>query len=103
MLPSLGCFAHSFQLVVNEAVLSQLAVIDILAICRGIVGHFKCSTLAYYRLDQIQEKLNMDNKTRLQQDEPMRWNSTLYMLQPINTQKMALAAYATEYSSINTV
>ena len=39
-------------------------------------------------------------KNRLQQDELTRWNSTLYMLQSINTQKMALAAYATEYGSI---
>ena len=39
-------------------------------------------------------------KNRLQQDELIRWNSTLYMLQSINTQKMALAAYATEYGSI---
>ena len=40
-LPSLGCFAHTLQLIVNEGVLSQRAVIDILAICQKIVGHFK--------------------------------------------------------------
>ena len=45
-LPSMGCFAHTLQLVVNEGVLSQRAVIDILAITRKIVGHFKHSTLA---------------------------------------------------------
>ena len=46
-LPSLGCFAHTLQLIVNEGVLSQHAVIDILTISRKIVGHFKHSTLAF--------------------------------------------------------
>ena len=41
------------------------------------------------------------DKHRLVQDEPTRWNSSLYMLQSIYTQKMALAAYTTEYDSIN--
>lgn len=35
---------------------------------------------------------------RLKQDEPTRWNSTLYMLQTIKEQTMALAAHATEYA-----
>ena len=54
-LPSMGCFAYTLQLVVNEGVLSQRAVIDILAISRKIVGHFKHSTLAYHRLNEIQD------------------------------------------------
>ena len=99
-LPSLGCFAHTLQLIVNEGVFSQQAVIDILAISWKIVGHFKHSTSAYQRLNEIQDKLSID-KHRLVQDEPTRWNSTLYMLQSIYTQKMALATYATEYDSIN--
>ena len=33
-LPDLGCFAHTLQLVVHAAVLSQRVVTDILAICR---------------------------------------------------------------------
>ena len=40
-LPSLGCFAHFLQLVVEDGVLSQRAVIDAFATCRTIVGHFK--------------------------------------------------------------
>ena len=46
-----GCFAHTLQLVVSDGVLSQRAVIDTLAVCRSIVGHFKHSTIAYYKLD----------------------------------------------------
>ena len=48
------------QLVVNEGILSQRVVIDVLAICRGIDGHFKRSTLAYHRLDEIQDKHSID-------------------------------------------
>ena len=43
-LPSLECFAHTLQLVVNEGVLSQRAVIDILAMSWR---NFKHSTLVY--------------------------------------------------------
>ena len=96
-LPDLGCFAHTLQLVVHDAVLSQRAVIDILAICRKIVGHFKHSSLAYARLREFQQNLNLPQH-RLKQDEPTRWNSTLYMLQSITEQKMALAAYLSEYN-----
>ena len=94
-LPSFGCFAHSLQLVVEDGVLSQRAVIDVLATCRKIVGHFKHSTVAYSRLCSIQERLDIPQH-RLQQDIRTRWNSSLYMVQSVIEQKMALAAYATE-------
>ena len=58
-LPDLGCFAHTLQLVVHDSVLSQRVVIDILATCRSIVGHFKHSSLAYGRLCEIQQRLGL--------------------------------------------
>ena len=45
-LPDFGCFAHSLQLVVHDGLLSQRVVIDLLAVCRSIVGHFKHSSVA---------------------------------------------------------
>ena len=51
---SYGCFAHSLQLVVHDGVLSQRVVIDLLALCRHIVGHFKQSTKALDKLRDIQ-------------------------------------------------
>ena len=39
-------------------------------------------------------------KHNLKQDTPTRWNSTYFMLEAISEQKMALAAYATEYGDI---
>ena len=93
--PDLGCFAHTLQLIVHDGVLSQRFVKDTVAVCRRIVGHFKHSPLACPRLKEIQENLGLPTH-RLKQDEPTRWNSTLYMLQTISEQKMALAAYSTE-------
>ena len=94
--PDLGCFAHTLQLIIHDGVLTQRAVIDALAICRKIVGHFKHSPLAYSRLKEIQQSLGLPQH-HLKQDEPTRWNSTLYMLQSITKQKMALAAYSAEH------
>jgi len=59
MKPDLRCFAPSLQLVVHNGVLSQRAVIDILAICMSIVGHFKHSSLVYSKLCEIQQRLSL--------------------------------------------
>ena len=96
-LPDLGCFVHTLQLIVNDVVLSQRAIIDTLAVSHQIAGHFRHLSLAYCRLKEIQQNLGLAQH-RLKQDEPTRWNSTLYMRQTIKEQKMALAVYATEYA-----
>lgn len=49
-LPHFGCFAHSLQLVINDGLLSQRAVIDIMAICKNIVEHFYQSSIASQNL-----------------------------------------------------
>jgi len=68
-LCSYGCFAHSLQLVVNDGVLCQRAVVDLLAICRSIVGHFRRSTVAYDKLRKIQQQIHVPGHN-LKQDEP---------------------------------
>ena len=95
----LGCFAHMLQLIVHDRVLSQKIVTDTLANARRIVSHFKCSPLAYGQLKEIQENLQLPVHC-LKHDELTRWNSSLYMLQVLIEQKMALAVYASEYSDI---
>lgn len=88
---SLGCFAHTLQLVVNEGLLSQRSVSDATASCRQIVGHFKHSPLAYSRLHDIQLQMQMQPK-RLQQDVRTRWNSMYYMIESLLEQRRALGA-----------
>ena len=81
-LASLGCFVHTLQLVVHDGALSQRATIDVLAIRREILEYFKHSSLAYSHLREIQNNLSLPPHC-LKQDEPTRWNSTLYMFQSI--------------------
>ena len=66
-LPSYGCFAHSLQLVVHDGLLTQRVVIDLLAVCRSIVGHFKHSSVASHKLARIQDNLGLPQHT-LKQD-----------------------------------
>ena len=94
-LPSFGCFAHTLQLVVNDDILTQRGVRDLLAVCRSIVGHFKNSSVACHKLAQIQEPLDLP-KHKLKQNISTRWNSTLYIVESILEQKMAIAACAVE-------
>ena len=39
-VPAAWCFAHTLQLVIGDAILSQRAVADMLAVSHKIVGHF---------------------------------------------------------------
>ncbi|XP_052393278.1 zinc finger BED domain-containing protein 4-like [Carassius gibelio] len=93
---SLGCFAHTLQLVVHEGLLSQRSVSDALANGRKIVGHFKHSPLATTRLEEIQKDLQMPTK-RLHQDVATRWNSTYYMLESLLEQKRSISAYGADH------
>ena len=86
---------HSLKLVVHDVLLTQHVVIDLLAMCRSIIDHFKHSSVVSHKLARIQDNLGLLQHT-LRQDVATRWNSTLYMLQSVLEQKMALAAYAAE-------
>ena len=57
-----GCFAHSLQLVVHDGLLSQCVVIDLLAVCRSIVGYFKHS-VACRKSARILENLDLPQHT----------------------------------------
>ena len=65
-LQHFGCFAHSLQLVIQDGLLSQRAVIDIIAICKSIVGHFHSSSVASHNLKRIQESLNVPQHKLIQ-------------------------------------
>ena len=58
-LPAIGCTIHTLQLVIKDCIMTQHAVIDMLARSRKIVGHFKHSHLAVERLHSIQKQLNL--------------------------------------------
>ena len=56
-IASLGCVAHTLQLIENEGVFSQRSISDCVAIARKIVGHFKHSNVATYRFNEVQTQL----------------------------------------------
>lgn len=95
-VPSLGCLAHTVQLVVHEGLLSQRSVSDALANGRKIVAHFKHSPLATTRLAEIQEDLKMPTKC-LHQDIATRWNSTYYMVESLLKHKRSISAYGADH------
>ena len=73
VLPHLGCFAYTLQLVVKDGVLVQRAVIDMIATSKKIIGHFKHSTIGCSCFKDIQSNLGLPQH-RLLQHEPTRWN-----------------------------
>ncbi|KAJ4927914.1 hypothetical protein JOQ06_015715 [Pogonophryne albipinna] len=93
---SLGCFAHTLQLVVIQGLLAQRSIIDAVANARKLVGHFKHSPKAYSILEDIQKDLHMPTQ-RLQQDVSVRWNSTQYMMLSLLQQKRPLSVYAADH------
>ena len=88
-LPIYGCFAQSLKLAVHGGILKPRSVVDLLFLCRS-PPH-----LAHGKLHQIQESLSL-TQHRLKQDKPTQWNSSLYLLQSIVEQKMAIAACGSE-------
>lgn len=93
-VPSLGCFAHTLQLVVHEGLISQRSVSDALANGRKIVTHFKHSQVAQSRLEDMQKEMQgaeaQATPRRLIQDVQTRWNSSLYMVQSLLREKRSL-------------
>ena len=85
-LTSLGCFAHTLQLVIHDGVLFQRVVMDTLAVCRKIVGHFKHSSTAYSRLNTIQQNLGLP-QYQLQQD--VTWSLRYRIFYPTTDSKPA--------------
>lgn len=93
-IPDLSCSAHTLQLVVNEGINSQRAVVDIVAKLKSSASHFNHSV----HLTAIQKDLNLPQH-RITQAVPTRWNSTLHMLE----QKRALDVYAGDHGKISTL
>ena len=95
-LSAIGCTIHTLQLVIKDCIMTQRVVIDMLARCRRIVGHFKHSHLAVERLRSIQKQLNLPDH-RLMQDEPTRWDSTYYLLDRLVEQRRAICLYESDF------
>ncbi|XP_071036960.1 zinc finger BED domain-containing protein 4-like, partial [Parasteatoda tepidariorum] len=93
-LESESCFLHNLHLIVSDALNSQRALKDIIALGRRIVGHFNHSSLACSKFKEIQEKQLHIQYKKLVQDVSTRWNSTFYMLNRLQELQNAISIYA---------
>lgn len=87
------CFAHSLNLVVQNAIKE---IQDVKEKVGGIVGHFKRSSQAAGKLKSIQEQLGYSPPLVLIQDVVTRWNSTLDMFKRVHDLKIPLSTTLTE-------
>nr|XP_029714017.1 zinc finger BED domain-containing protein 4-like [Aedes albopictus] len=98
-LPNVGCFIHTLQLAILDALECQKILKDALAKSRNIVTHFNHSPLACNKLSEIQENYGLPKRT-LVQDVRTRWNSTFYMLERMQDQRAAITYFAGEVSTV---
>ncbi|XP_026825051.1 zinc finger BED domain-containing protein 4-like [Ooceraea biroi] len=99
---SLGCVAHTLQLVINDALFTEQRIEEVIKNCRKIVGHFRHSEQVSRKLKNCQKQCGLPTHSLLQ-DIEVRWNSTYLMLQRLSEQKRAVNLYSVEQGGINTL
>ena len=83
-----GCFAHTVNLIVHDA----LVILEpLVKNVKSIVSHFKRSTAANQLLRTYQENSGVPPR-KVIQDVPTRWNSTFYMIKRFVELEVALRA-----------
>lgn len=88
---NLRCFAHTLQLTLVDAKKDVAGMTSMLAKARAIVGHYKHSATAQFRLCKIQDQLG-NRALHLIQDCETRWNSEFKMLSRLLELKQAISA-----------
>jgi len=76
---SLGCMAHTLQLVIKDTLLTEEQHEKVIQTCRKIVGHFRRSEQASRKLTECQKQCGLPTHSLIQ-DIEVKWNSTYIML-----------------------
>ena len=79
------------QLCISDGFKATTTIDRALGAARKLVGHFHRSTLTTAKLYKQQGQMNMD-KQKLKMDCSTRWNSTLYMIQRLVTNRWPVCA-----------
>ena len=88
---SICCSAHMLQLCISDGFKSTTSIDRALGAARKLVSHFHHSTLATAELYKKQLQMDKD-KQKLKIDCSTRWNSTLYMIQRLVTNRWPVSA-----------
>ncbi|XP_060836462.1 E3 SUMO-protein ligase ZBED1-like [Rhopalosiphum padi] len=88
------CVAHTLNLSINEAILSNKDFLGVLKKCRTLVGHFKHSVFASEKLKELQTQMGLP-VLKVIQDVSTRWNSSVHMLDRLVQIKAPLSAAMT--------
>lgn len=96
---SIGCVAHTLQLVIHDVIFKDPASMNMIKKCRKIVGHFKRSEQASRYLEGFQKTCGLPRHVLIQ-DIETRWNSTYLMLERLLEQKTAINLYMAERGGI---
>ena len=76
-----SCATHHLQLCIEKG-LSMAAIIPAVGAVKKLVGHFRHNALASSELRKCQEAMGTPPR-KLQQDCPICWNSTYYMIKSL--------------------
>ncbi|XP_007952931.1 zinc finger BED domain-containing protein 4 [Orycteropus afer afer] len=93
--PSVQCFSHTVNLIVNEAIKSQRMVQNLLSIARKICERVHRSPKAREKLVELQREYALPPH-HLIQDVPSKWNTSFHMLERLIEQKRAVNEVAIE-------
>lgn len=75
-----SCFVYTLQLVVLNSLKSIKFVTAVISISRNVFTHFDHLSLSREKLSFFQKDLYMSS-TKIEQDVPIRWKSTYYLLE----------------------
>ncbi|KAK1172120.1 zinc finger BED domain-containing protein DAYSLEEPER-like [Acipenser oxyrinchus oxyrinchus] len=90
----LGCSGHTLQLAITAG-LSLPDISKAVEAARRVVGHFRCSALATSELKKQQVQLDY-KQNKLLNDCATRWSSTLFMLERLFEQRLAVQTVLTD-------
>lgn len=93
------CFAHTLQLCITDAKKEAQRFLQLCAKARAIVGHYKRSTRARARLQEMQKNMGIE-PLEVMQDVPTRWNSEHAMMSRLLELRTAISAELSESDSV---
>lgn len=99
---SLGCFDHTLQLVINDAVKNCPELDQTVHKAKTITTHFKHSSINANKLLELERQMGI-KELKLKQECPTRWNSRFDMLERLVTVKDAVCAIIASVKQLPTL